>query len=126
MEWSELDLQAALWLIPAERMKMNLPHVVPLAKQALEIFKALQPVTGSGSYVFPGRTSSRPMSDNSVNAALRYLGFDRETVTGHGFRATARTIPDEVLGFRVDLIEHQLAHAVRDTNGRVYNRTSFY
>jgi len=125
MEWSELDLEAALWLIPAERMKVKLPHVVPLAKQALEIFKALQPVTGSGRYVFPGRTSSRPMSDNSVNAALRYLGFDRETVTGHGFRATARTILDEVLGFRVDLIEHQLAHAVRDPNGRAYNRTSF-
>ena len=125
MEWSELDLEAALWLIPAERMKMKLPHVVPLAKQALEIFKALQPVTGSGRYVFPGRTSSRPMSDNSVNAALRYLGFDRETVTGHGFRATARTILDEVPGFRVDLIEHQLAHAVRDPNGRAYNRTSF-
>ena len=124
-ELHELDLEAALWLIPAERMKMRLPHVVPLAKQALEVFKALQPVTGSGRYVFPGRTSSRPMSDNSVNAALRYLGFDRETVTGHGFRATARTILDEVLGFRVDLIEHQLAHAVRDPNGRAYNRSSF-
>jgi integrase len=65
------------------------------------------------------------MSNNSINAALRYLGYDSDTVTGHGFRATARTILDEVLGFRVDLIEHQLAHAVRDPNGRAYNRTSF-
>ncbi len=125
MEWSELDFEAALWSIPADRMKMKQPHVVPLAKQTLKIFKALQLVTGSGRYIFPGRTSSRPISNNSVNAALRYLGFDRDTVTGHGFRATARTILDEVLGFRVDLIEHQLAHAVRDPNGRAYNRTSF-
>jgi len=125
MEWSELDLEAGLWVIPAERMKMKLPHVVPLAKQVVEILKALLPVTGTGRYIFPGRTSLRPMSNNSVNAALRYLGFDGETVTGHGFRATARTILDEVLGFRVDLIEHQLAHAVRDPNGRAYNRTSF-
>jgi integrase len=125
MEWSELDLEAALWSIQADRMKMNLPHVVPLAKQALKIFKALMPVTGAGRYVFPGRTSSRPMSNNSINAALRYLGYDRDIVTGHGFRATARTILDEVLGFRVDLIEHQLAHAVRDPNGGAYNRTSF-
>jgi len=125
MEWSEIDFDAALWSIPADRMKMKQPHVVPLAKQALKIFQVLQPVSGSGRYVFPGRTSSRPMSNNSINAALRYLGFNKDTVTGHGFRATARTILDEVLGFRVDLIEHQLAHAVRDPNGRAYNRTSF-
>lgn len=71
------------------------------------------------------QTSLRPISNNSFNAVLRYPGFDRDTVTGNGFRATARTILDEVLGFRVDLIEHQLAHAVRDPNGRPYNRTSF-
>jgi integrase len=124
MEWADLDLEAALWSIPADRMKMKQPHFVPLSRQAVSVLKALQPLTGYSRYVFPGR-ASRPMSNNSINAALRYLGYDGDTVTGHGFRATARTILDEVLGFRVDLIEHQLAHAVRDTNGRAYNRTSF-
>jgi len=125
MEWAEVDLDAALWSIPAERMKMRVPHTVPLSRQSLEILQRLHPATKHERYVFPGRSRSRPISNNSVNAALRYLGFDKETVTGHGFRATARTILDEVLGFRVDLIEHQLAHAVKDPNGRAYNRTSF-
>jgi integrase len=124
MEWSDIDFDAALWSIPAERMKMRHPHLVPLSRQALKILRELRPATGHGRYVFPGR-ASRPMSNNSINAALRYLGYDNDTVTGHGFRATARTMLDEVLSFRVDLIEHQLAHAVRDTNGRAYNRTSF-
>jgi integrase len=124
MAWSQIDFETGTWSIPAELMKMKHPHVVPLSRQSLEILRKLQPVTGHGQYVFSGR-GSRPMSNNSVNAALRYLGFDNDTVTGHGFRATARTMLDEVLGFRVDLIEHQLAHAVRDTNGRAYNRTSF-
>lgn len=125
MEWSEVDFKAAIWTIPADRMKMRVIHTVPLSRQALEILQNLHPATGRGRYVFPGRTSARAMSNNSVNAALRYLGFDKDTVTGHGFRATARTILDEVLGYRVDLIEHQLAHAVKDPNGRAYNRTSF-
>src|SRR3546814_5400667 len=95
-----------------------------LSRQALAILDELRPVTGEGSYLFPGlRTAARPMSENTVNAALRRLGFDRDTMTGHGFRATARTILDEVLGIRPDFIEHQLAHAVRDPNGRAYNRT---
>jgi integrase len=124
MEWSQIDFDTCTWSIPAELMKMKHPHVVPLSRQSIEILRKLQPVTGHGQYVFSGR-GSRPMSNNSINAALRYLGFDNDTVTGHGFRATARTMLDEVLGFRVDLIEHQLAHAVRDPNGRAYNRTSF-
>ncbi|NTW88601.1 MAG: site-specific integrase, partial [Desulfobulbaceae bacterium] len=124
MEWSQIDFETSTWSIPAELMKMKQPHLVPLSSQALEILRKLQPVTGHGQYVFSGR-GTRPMSNNSINAALRYLGYDGDTVTGHGFRATARTMLDEVLGFRVDLIEHQLAHAVRDTNGRAYNRTSF-
>ena len=90
-----------------------------------EIFRELQPLTGSGRYVFPGaRTSKRPMSDNAVLAAMRGLGIGKEEMTGHGFRAVARTILDEVLGVRPDFIEHQLAHAVRDPNGRAYNRTA--
>lgn len=124
MEWSQIDFETCTWSIPAELMKMKQPHLVPLSSQALEILRKLQPVTGHGQYVLSGR-GTRPMSNNSINAALRYLGYDGDTVTGHGFRATARTMLDEVLGFRVDLIEHQLAHAVRDTNGRAYNRTSF-
>ncbi|NTV97674.1 MAG: integrase arm-type DNA-binding domain-containing protein [Chlorobiaceae bacterium] len=125
MEWSEIDLENALWTIPAHKMKMKQAHMVPLSLQALKILNDLLPVSGDCKYVFIGRTTSRPMSNNSINAAMRNLGFDRDTMTGHGFRATARTMLDEILGCRVDLIEHQLAHAVRDSNGRAYNRTSF-
>ncbi len=124
MEWSEVNLDEGLWSIPATKMKTRQPHLVPLAAQAVEILRGLYPVTGSGQYVLPGRTSSRPMSNMALTAALNYLGY-RDIQTPHGFRATARTILDEVLGFRVDLIEAQLAHAVRDANGRAYNRTSF-
>jgi integrase len=89
------------------------------------ILQELQPLTGSGRYVFPnGRTFARPLSENGVLAALRVLGYTKEQMTGHGFRAAARTMLDEVLQQRVDLIEHQLAHAVKDTNGRAYNRTA--
>lgn len=124
-EWSEFDLEAAEWNIPAERMKMRAPHLVPLCPQALVILRELKPLTGGGRYVFPGaRSHKRPMSDNAVNAALRRMGFDKDTMTGHGFRAMARTVLDETLGFRPDYIEHQLAHAVRDPNGRAYNRTA--
>ncbi len=124
-EWTEMDLDAGLWSIPAARMKMRQPHIVPLARQAVEILRELQPHTGSGKYVFAGqRSSQRPMSEVAVLAALRLMGFDKDTVTGHGFRATARTLLDEVLGFRPDIIEHQLAHAVKDPNGRAYNRTT--
>lgn len=122
-EWADIDLGNAEWNIPAEKMKMKQPHLVPLSKQAVEILRELQPVTGSGKYLFPGR-ASKPMSENGINAALRYLGYDKDTMTGHGFRAMARTILDEVLQVRIDFIEHQLAHAVKDPNGRAYNRTS--
>ncbi|NII12268.1 integrase arm-type DNA-binding domain-containing protein [Oleiagrimonas sp. C23AA] len=124
-EWSEIDLSKAVWDIPAEKMKMKQPHVVPLSKQAVSILRELQPLTGRGKYVFPGvRSIRRPMSENTINAALRYMGFNSDTMTGHGFRAMARTVLDEELGFPVDYIEHQLAHAVRDVNGRAYNRTT--
>ncbi len=100
-------------------------RTLPLARQAVQVLRELQPVTGHGRYVFPGgRSEARPMSEVAVLAALRVMGFDKDTVTGHGFRATARTLLDEVLGFRPDIIEHQLAHAVKDPNGRAYNRTT--
>jgi integrase len=124
-EWSEIDLDAAQWNIPAEKMKLRLPHIVPLSSQAVDILKELKPLTGVGRYVFPnGRGLARPLSDNGVLVALRTMGFTKDQMTGHGFRAAARTILDEVLNQRVDLIEQQLAHAVKDPNGRAYNRTA--
>jgi integrase len=124
--WQEIDLDKAEWSIPAERMKMRQAHLVPLSTQALQVLRELQPLTGNCAFVFPGeRSRDRPMSDNTVNAALRRMGYDTAAdITGHGFRAMARTILDEVLGVRPDFIEHQLAHAVRDPNGRAYNRTA--
>ncbi|MDD2900569.1 MAG: integrase arm-type DNA-binding domain-containing protein [Desulfuromonadaceae bacterium] len=125
MEWSELDFDSAEWNIPARKMKMKKDHLVPLSTQALEILRVLQPLTGSGTYVFPcHRTPLKCMSENTINACLRRLGFDKTEITAHGFRATARTMLDELLGFRPDIIEHQLSHAVKDSNGTAYNRTT--
>jgi integrase len=124
-EWTEIDLDAAEWNIPAERMKMKQAHLVPLSNRAVEILRELKALTGNSCYVFPsGRSFHRPMSNNAINAALRRMGFDKDEMTGHGFRAMARTILDEVLQVRPDFIEHQLAHAVKDPNGRAYNRTA--
>ncbi len=124
-EWAEIDFDKAEWRIPGSKMKMDNDHIVPLSSQALAILQELRPITGHGQYIFPSiRTGERPMSENTVNAALRGMGYDNTIQTAHGFRATARTIMDEVLGERVDLIEHQLAHAVKDANGRAYNRTA--
>ncbi len=124
MEWSEINWTDECWEIPAEKMKMRLTHLVPLSSQSLNILKSLQPLTSYGRYVFPSaRKCGKPLSEGGVRAALRALGYSNEQVTPHGFRATARTILDEVLGYRVDYIEQQLAHAVRDANGRAYNRT---
>jgi integrase len=106
-------------------MKMKNDHIVPLSTQAVDILRSVQPMSGHGKYVFPSiRTGERCMSENTVNAALRSLGFTKEIMTAHGFRAMARTILDEVLEERVDFIEHQLAHTVNDANGRAYNRTA--
>ncbi len=121
--WAEINLDTAEWRHMAT--KTGTPHIVPLATQAVALLKELYPISKRSEYVFPSiRTASRPMSENTINVALRALGYDSETMTGHGFRAMARTILDEVLGFRPDFIEHQLAHAVRDPNGRAYNRTA--
>ena len=121
--WEDMDLDSREWRYTAT--KTGTPHIVPLANQAVEVLRELQPLTGRGGYVFPSlQGKGRPMSENTINAAMRRMGFDSKTMTGHGFRAMARTILDEVLGFRPDYIEHQLAHAVRDPNGRAYNRTA--
>jgi len=122
-EWQDIDLDNAEWKFFVTKTKI--PHIVPLARQAVTILQELHQLTGRGQYVFPNaRSNKRPMSDNAILAAMRRIGIGPEEMTGHGFRAVARTILDEVLGFRPDFIEHQLAHAVRDPNGRAYNRTA--
>lgn len=126
-EWSEINLERREWSIPPEKMKKRLAHLVPLSTQAVEILQSLQPLTGCGRYVFPNaRSSAKPMSEAAVNAALRRMGYDTRTeITGHGFRAMARTILHEELGIEPDVIEHQLAHRVPDALGATYNRTKF-
>lgn len=121
--WADIDLEAGEWRYTVT--KTGTPHIVPLASQAVATLRELQALTGNGRFVFPGaRTNGRPMSDNAILAAMRRMGIAKDEMSGHGFRAMARTILDEVLGFRPDLIEHQLAHAVKDPNGRAYNRTA--
>ena len=132
-QWDELDLPAATWTVPAARMKREKvgkiygkPHIVPLPRQAVAIFEALKPLTEHSPYVFRGeRSAQRPMSDAAINAALRTLGFSADEVTGHGFRASARTMIVERLGIAESVVEAQLAHSVRDNLGRAYNRTEF-
>lgn len=128
MEWRELNLSKAIWEIPAERMKLKRPHVIPLPRQALELLRALKPITGHTAFVFPNyRTTKRHMTPEAILTGLRNAGISKETTTSHGFRATARTMLAEQKGleFPVDIIEHQLAHEVKDPLGRAYNRTKF-
>jgi integrase len=124
LEWAEVNFAEARIELPASKMKMKEPHIIPLASQAIAILKELQPISGRGKYVFPSaRGASRPLSDNGVRTALRTLGYTNDQICPHGFRAMGRTILDEVLNFPVDWIEHQIAHSVKDANGRAYNRT---
>ena len=131
--WAEFDLDAALWTIPAARMKRRKdgkengdPHLVPLPTQAVEILRNLYPITGHGALVFHGeRSHDRPISDNTLRAALQTLGFGSDVQSVHGFRATARTMLAERLDCDPLVIEAQLAHAVKDANGRAYNRTQY-
>ncbi len=124
-EWTEIDLDGSQWRIPAARMKMREEHIVPLAPQAVAILRELHPLTGRGQYVFPShRGTSRTMSENTVNAALRYMGFDKDTMCGHGFRALASTRLNE-MGWAPDVIERQLAHAERNKVRAAYNRAQY-
>jgi integrase len=121
--WADIDFESAEWRFSASKTGQS--HIVPLASQAVTILGELQPLTGHRELVFPGeRSPLRPMSENTVNAALRSLGIPKDQMTGHGFRAMARTVLEENLKFPAHLIEAQLAHAVRDANGRAYNRTT--
>jgi len=121
-EWSEFDLEGAEWRIPAVRMKMGEQHIVPLSRQAVAILRELQILTGGGRYVFPSLLSAeRPMSDNTISAALRRLGYTSDEQTGHGFRSMASTLLNEQ-GFPPDVIELQLAHGERNKVRAAYNR----
>lgn len=124
--WADVDLVAAVWRIPAERMKMRIPHVVPLAPQAVQLLRDLQPLTGDGPFVFPAvRTPRRPMSDGTINAALRRIGYRKDQMVAHGFRAMARTLLAEVLLADPFVIEAQLAHATPGPLGTAYARTQY-
>lgn len=124
-EWSEFDLEAAEWRIPAKRMKLNAPHIVPLSRQAVETLRDLKPLTERGQYVFPSIRSPRePMSENTLNAALRRLGYSGQEMTAHGFRSMASTLLNEQ-GWNRDAIERQLAHAERDSVRAAYNYAEY-
>ena len=127
LEWKEIDWENKVWCIGAEKMKMERDHYVPLSKQSLKILRSCCGITGKYRYAFPNARSpngERPMSDNALRIALRTMGYTKEQMTPHGFRAMARTLLDEKLRCRPDWIEHQLAHAVKDPLGRAYNRTT--
>jgi len=120
-EWAEFDLESAEWRIPAARMKARERHIVPLSRQALAALQDMYAVTGEKKYLLPGtRTNGRPMSENTVNAALRRLGYSREEMTGHRFRSMASTLLNEQ-GWHRDAIERQLAHAERNAVRAAYN-----
>jgi integrase len=122
--WEDIEFDRREWRFLTS--KTNVEHIVPLSDQALEILRSLRPLTQSSRFVFPSpRSNEKPLSDNALLAALRTMGIAQHEMSIHGFRAMARTVLDEELHFRPDLIEHQLAHAVRDPNGRAYNRTKF-
>lgn len=126
-EWTEFDLDKAIWTVPARRTKMRREHLVPLSRQALDILEALRPITGEGKLVFPGtRTVQRPISENTLNAALRRLGYTTDEVTSHGFRATASTLLNESGKFSPDAIERALAHQDVDAVRRAYARGAYW
>jgi integrase len=125
-QWSEFDLDAAEWMIPPERAKMRRPHLVPLSRQALDIFRELHKLTGSGRYVFPSeRGAKRPMSENTLNAALRSLGYTTDQMVVHAFRHMASTLLHESRKWRSEVIERKLAHADRNSIRAVYNAAEY-
>ena len=124
-EWAEINLDVAEWIIPAAKMKMRRDHIIPLSRQAVEILRELEPLTGSGRYVFPSiRTPARPMSENTINVALRRIGYSKEEMTGHGFRTMASTRLHE-MGWKSEIIEMQLAHADKNKIRGIYNRAEY-
>jgi integrase len=126
-EWAEIDLDTCSWLIPAEKMNMNRPHRIPLAPRAIAILQVLQAITGHGKFLFPSlRSAARCMSENTINAALRRLGFTKDEMTGHGFRSAASSMLNESGLWNADAIERQLAHVDNDNVRRAYARADFW
>lgn len=120
-EWDEINIDEAAWKIPAEKMKMRSVHIVPLSEQAVAVLEEIKPLTGNGQYVFPSlRSGSRPMTENTILAALRRMGYAKEEMTGHGFRGMASTVLHEQ-GWSSDIIERQLAHAEGNSVKAAYN-----
>jgi integrase len=126
-EWKEFDLDTAIWTIPAEKMKMRRPHRVPLARQPLAVLRKLQAITGNGRWLFPSvRTLARPISENTLNAALRRLGYGSEEMCTHGFRGMASTRLNEMGQWNPDAIERQLAHQEANAVRRAYTHSAEY
>jgi integrase len=127
MEWAEVDFEKAVWTIPVAKMKMRQPHSVPLSRQAISILKAMRSLSGSGRYVFPSiRTRARPISDNTINAALRRMGYSKEQMTAHGFRTSASSLLNESGKWNPDAIERALAHMVAGAVRRIYNQSAYW
>ncbi|TPI13077.1 DUF4102 domain-containing protein [Mesorhizobium sp. B4-1-3] len=126
-EWDEFDFESSMWIIPEARMKMRRPHRVPLSKQATSVLRLLKEISGGGSLLFPGvRSVSRPISDNTLNAALRRMGYGKKEATAHGFRATASTLLNECGKWHPDAIERQLAHIENNDVRRAYARAEHW
>jgi integrase len=127
MEWTEVDFDKAVWTIPISKMKMPQPHSVPLSRQALDILSGIQQLTGNGQYVFPSvRTHARPISENTINAALRRMGYPKEQMTAHGFRTTASSLLNETGKWNPDAIERALAHMIAGQVRRIYNQSPYW
>ncbi len=127
MEWSEIDFEKAVWIIPTTRMKMREPHTVPLSRQAVAILREMRTLSGSGRYVFPSvRTRAKPISDNTVNAALRRMGYSKNQMTAHGFRTSASSLLNESGKWNPDAIERALAHMVPGIIRRIYNQSAYW
>lgn len=127
MEWAEIDFKKTVWMIPTTRMKMREPHTVPLSRQAVAILCEMRSLSGSGRYVFPSvRTRARPISDNTINAALRRMGYSKEQMTAHGFRTSASSLLNESGKWNPDAIERALAHMVPGIIRRIYNQSAYW
>ncbi len=127
MEWAEIDFARAVWTLPAEKMKMRQPHAVPLSRQALAILESMQWLSGNGKYVFPSvRTRARPISDNTINATLRRMGYSKNQMTAHGFRTTASSLLNESGKWNPDAIERSLAHMIAGSIRRIYNKSAYW
>ena len=124
-EWTEIDFERSLWVLPPEKMKMKRKHIVPLSKQAVSVLKYIHPLTGDGKFIFPSlRSKALPISDNTINAALRRMGFSKEEQTHHGFRGTASTLLHEK-GWDTEIIEMQLSHVDKNAVRSAYNHAKY-